>query len=130
MYKASSPGRPWQDRVLRAGVLLAAVLCSVLGGCASITNPVANGVPVRRMPPELLGEPKAGARPLPLTLLRQKPPQPYRLGPDDVLSIWVENVLGEKTQLPPTNFPEARNLPPSTGFPITIRSDGTIQLPY
>jgi len=95
-----------------------------------LTNPVANGVPARRLPPELLGEPKEGRRPLPLTLLRQKPPQPYRLGPEDVLGIWVESVLGERNQVPPVNFPESRNLPPAVGFPITIRSDGTVSLPF
>jgi hypothetical protein len=103
---------------------------TLLAGCAAITNPVANGVPVRRLPPELLGEPKEGARPLPLSLLRQRPPQPYRLGPDDVLGIWVEGVLGERNQVPPVNFPESRNLPPAVGFPIPVRSDGTISLPY
>src|SRR2546425_8793389 len=80
-------------------------------GCASLTNPVANGVPVRRLPPELLGEAKEGARPLPLTLLRQKPPDPYRLAPDDVIGVWVEGALGEKGQIPPYNFPESKSLP-------------------
>src|SRR5260370_10497636 len=94
-------------------VLLVALFCSLLCGCAAITNPVANGVPVRRLPPELLGEPKEGARPLPLTLLRQKPPQKYLLAPDDVLGIWVECALGEKNQIPSVNIPESRTLPPS-----------------
>ena len=74
---------PFSKRVPRGRVLLAALLCGVLSGCAALTNPVANGVPVRRLPPELLGEPKEGTRPLPLTLLRQKPPAAYRLGPED-----------------------------------------------
>jgi protein involved in polysaccharide export with SLBB domain len=65
-----------------------------------------------------------------LTLLRQKPPENYRLGPHDVLGIWIEGVLGERNQLPPVNFTETRNLPPAVGFPITIRFDGTISLPY
>jgi hypothetical protein len=84
---------------------------------------------VRRLPPELLSQPKEGARPLPLTLLRQNPPQPYRLGPQDLLGIWIEGVLGERTQLPPVNFPEGRALPPAVGFPIPVRSDGTVSLP-
>ena len=33
----------------------ALLLCGVSGGCASLTNPVAEGLPVRRLPPELLG---------------------------------------------------------------------------
>jgi hypothetical protein len=110
---------------------LAPLFCGLLTGCAALTNPVANGVPVRRVPPELLAVPKEGTRPLPLTLLRQKPPDTYRLGPNDVLGIWIEGVLGERNQLPPvTTLTEARNLPVGVGFPITIHSDGTISLPY
>ena len=63
-------------------IVIVSLLCGLLSGCAALTNPVANGVPVRRLPPELLGEPKEGLQSLPLTLLRQKPPELYRLGPD------------------------------------------------
>jgi protein involved in polysaccharide export with SLBB domain len=110
-------------------LVLVSLLCGLLSGCAALTNPVANGVPVRRLPPELLGEPKEGAQPLPLTFLRQKPPQPYRLGPGDLLGIWAEGVLGEPKQLPPVNFPETRALPPAVGVPIPVGSDGTVPLP-
>jgi protein involved in polysaccharide export with SLBB domain len=110
-------------------VVLASLLCGLLSGCAALTNPVANGVPVRRLPSELVGEPKEGAQPLPLTLLRQKPPQPYRLGPEDLLGVWIEGVIGEKGQLPPVNFPELRSLPPAVGHPISVRSDGFVALP-
>src|SRR5439155_18263376 len=124
--------RAAQGHAPRVPVVLVGLFCSALCGCAAITNPVANGVPVHRLPPELLGEPKEGARSLPLTLLRQKPPQSYRLGPEDVLGIWIEGVLGEKNQIPPVvNVSESRsNLPPAVGFPITIRSDGTVPLPW
>jgi hypothetical protein len=115
----------------RGIIRLAPLLCGFLTGCAALTNPVANGVPVRRLPPELLAVPKEGTRPLPLTLLRRKPPDTYRLGPHDVLGIWIEGVLGERNQLPPVvSYNETRNLPPAVGFPIAIRSDGTISLPY
>ncbi|HLJ96154.1 MAG TPA: polysaccharide biosynthesis/export family protein [Gemmataceae bacterium] len=111
-------------------IIVLAAWAGLLSGCAALTNPVANGIPVRRLPPELLGEPKEGARPLPLSLLRQQPAEPYRLGPNDVLGLWIEGVLGERNQIPPVNFPEARNLPPAVGFPIAIRSDGTVALPF
>src|SRR5438309_5112500 len=123
MDKLPTRSRSWHGRAPRVRLLLVACFCSVLCGCAALTNPVANGVPVRRLPPELLGESKEGAQPLPLTLLRQKPPKPYRLGPEDVLGIWVEGVLGERNQIPPFNYPESRSLPPAVGFPIPIRSD-------
>jgi protein involved in polysaccharide export with SLBB domain len=120
-----------ERRLCLALLRLAPLLCGLLSSCAALTNPVANGLPVRRLPPELMAVPKEGTRPLPLTLLRQKPPDTYRLGPHDVLGIWIEGVLGERNQLPPvTSITEAHNLPPAVGFPITIRSDGTISLPY
>src|SRR5438552_18317511 len=124
--------RLWQNRLLQSlvaevlrlrlhsatGLLaLAPLLCGVLSGCAALTNPVANGVPVRRLPAELLGVPREGTRELPLTLLRQKPPEPYPLAAHDVLGIWIEGVLGERNQLPPV-IPESvilRNLPPAVG---------------
>jgi protein involved in polysaccharide export with SLBB domain len=130
MDKPPSRFRTWAERIGRAGVLvLAPLVCGVLSGCAALTNPVANGLPARRLPPELLAVPKEGTRPLPLTLLRQKPPEAYRLGPGDVIGIWVEGVLGERNQLPPVQVPESRNLPPVLGFPIPIRSDGSLPLP-
>src|SRR5258708_991076 len=81
-----------------ATVLVAALLlCGTLSGCASLTNPVANGIPVHLLPPELLGEPKGNLESIPLTSLRQPPPDAYRLAPEDVLGIWIEpGILGEK----------------------------------
>jgi len=110
-------------------IVIVSLLCGLLSGCAALTNPVANGVPVRRLPPELLGEPKEGLQSLPLTLLRQKPPELYRLGPDDLLGVWIEGVLGERGAAPPISFPESRALPPAVGVPIPVRSDGTVSLP-
>ena len=34
------------------------LLAGALPGCAAFTNPTANGLPVRRVPPELLAESK------------------------------------------------------------------------
>ena len=39
------------------GKLAAVLLCGVLNGCAALTNPVADALPVHRTPPELLGKP-------------------------------------------------------------------------
>src|SRR5690242_20117125 len=124
MQQVLSRYRLGHNYAVRGGVLLIIPwLCGVLTGCAALTNPVANGVPVRRLPPELLAPSKEGARPLPLTLLRQKPPDGYRLGPDDVLGVWVEGVLGEQNQLPPIHFPETQGAPPALGVPIPVRAD-------
>ncbi|MCS6976313.1 MAG: polysaccharide biosynthesis/export family protein [Gemmatales bacterium] len=118
--------RPW-NRVSPALVLL--MFCAVLNGCAAITNPVANGVPVRRLPPHFLARPRENDQPVPLSLLRQKPPEKYILEPGDVLGVWIEGVLGERNQTPPVGLTERGRLPPAIGYPIPIREDGTISLP-
>jgi protein involved in polysaccharide export with SLBB domain len=116
---------------------VALLLCGLLCGCASLTNPVADSVPVRLLPPELVDAPrKDAAVTIPLTLLGQPAPDVYRLAPGDVLGVWIEGILGEKTVQPPVNLAapalfarEQRHLPPSFGFPIPVREDGTVALP-
>lgn len=119
-------GRPGL-RILVCAFAVAA--SSLLAGCAALTNPVANGIPVRRLPPELLGEAREDQVMLPLNLLRRKPPDTYLLEPGDVLGVYVQDFLGETGGAPPVNFPESADLPPAIGFPIPIRDDGTISLP-
>src|SRR5437867_10960733 len=94
-WRLPSRALPW------AAVLL---YCAVASGCAALGNPVANGVPVRRLSPELLGESRANLELIPLTALRQKPPDAYRLGPEDVLGIWIEGVVGVAGQPPPITY--------------------------
>jgi protein involved in polysaccharide export with SLBB domain len=116
---------------LVAALLLLAV--TALGqGCAALSNPVANGIPVHLVPPELLGESRENMLHLPLSVLKQPAPAAYKLGPGDVLGIWIEGVLGEKGQPPLARSPEtflSRALPTSLGYPIPIRASGTISLP-
>jgi protein involved in polysaccharide export with SLBB domain len=115
-------------RLLFAATLLAGAWS---GGCAAVSNPVADAIPVHRLPPEVLGKRKDEEKTIELTLLRQKPPDVYRLGAGDVLGVFIEGVLGEPKQSPPVNLPEqGSNLPPSLGFPVPVRDDGTISLPY
>ena len=113
--------------------IVLAGLLSCLSGCAAVTNPVANGIPVHRLPPDVLGRPREEEIPIPLTALRQAPPDSYRLDVGDVLGIWIEGVLGNRDQPPPVSVPSNtnnNNLPPSIGFPIPVREDGTISLPF
>src|SRR5262245_29662485 len=107
-----------------AWIALACLLAQFLSGCAALTNPVADGVPVRRLPPELLGTAKADERLLPLTLLRQKPPDAYRLETGDILGIYIEGVLGDRNQPPPVRLVEASGLPPAMGYPVPVRDNG------
>jgi protein involved in polysaccharide export with SLBB domain len=115
------PGR------LAALTLLFAV-CA-LNGCAAISNPTVDGIPVRRLPPEVFGESRETMRPIQLTALRQKPPEAYLLGPGDVLGVYIEGVLGEKGQPPPVRIPEQSNLQPALGYPLPVRENGTVPLP-
>jgi protein involved in polysaccharide export with SLBB domain len=108
-----------------------------LAGCAAITNPTVDGLPVRRVPPELLAHPKNEELTIPLNLLGQPPSKIYALAPGDVLGVYIEGVLGERNALPPVvnvspslNIgPQPRRLPPAFGFPITVHEDGYITLP-
>jgi hypothetical protein len=131
-----SPPRSAAGRRARRG-LAVALLCGVMSGCAALTNPVAVGIPVRDVPPELLGEPQAGEHPTPLYLLRRPSSDAYRLAPGDVVGVWIEGLLGPKmvTQYPPIHIPQ-RALPPergelplSLGIPFPVREDGTLLLP-
>ena len=119
------PGRPGR----RLALTLALILCGPLSGCAALTNPAVDGVTVRRLPPELQGESRAGFQTIPLSLLGQKPPEVYRLAPGDVLGIWIEGVLGERHQPIPAQGAERAGATPATGYPIPVRDDGTISLP-
>ncbi len=123
---------PWR----RAGYVVPAalMLSAIMTGCSAVTNPVADAIPVNRLPPEVLGVPRAEEKTIPLPLLRQKPMEVYHLAPGDTLGIYIENALGEKDKPPPVHFgPEnstgSAGLPPSLGYPIPVRDDGTIQLP-
>ena len=111
-------------------LIIFAAICALAPGCASFTNPVANGVPVRLLPDELLAQSREGYQTIPLTLLRQPPPDHYLLAAGDTLGVFIEGVLGEAEAAPPVNIPDSAELPPSIGYPIPLRADGTISLPY
>jgi protein involved in polysaccharide export with SLBB domain len=100
-----------------------------LSGCAAITNPVANGVPAHLLPPELLAESQEDFEQVPLAWLRVTPPDEYRLDTGDIIGVYIEGALGERDQVPPINFPQVADLPPSIGFPIPVGEGGTVPLP-
>ena len=116
---------------LGAALALLAALpgCESLGGGSLGGGYCVDAVPARRLPPTLLGRPKADQIEISKARLRQMPPEVYELGPGDVLGVYVETILGNEEDVPPVNFPEDASLPPSIGFPIPVRDDGTISLP-
>ena len=117
--------------------LAVALLCGALAGCAALTNPVADAIPVRDLPPELLGESRAGEHLTPLNLLRRPQPAAHRLGPGDVVGVWIEGLVSPRmvNQPPPIQLPqralppERGELPPTLGIPFSVQEDGTLLLP-
>ncbi len=120
----------------RLAALLLATAAAVSGGCAALTNPVADGIPVRHVPAEVLGRPRADLRPLPLTLLRQPEPDVYRLDKGDVLAVIVDGVITEKVGVggataltAPVKLPDAQSNTAATGYPFPVNDDGSLSLP-
>lgn len=116
----------------RPAGLLALALSALSAGCAALTNPVGDAIPVNRLPPEVLGGPRDGDAVIDLTLLRQPAPEVYRVGPGDVLEVFIENILGRD---PPPRPPGADPLVDAAG-PVTgrgsdvqVQEDGTVNLP-
>lgn len=106
-------------------------LASCGGGCASLTNPVADGVPVRRLPDELLGRPKSELQQLPLNMLRINEPGEYKLDKGDVLGIVADEVLTKDNQPIPVQFIQNPNSSKTAvqGLPVPVQDDGKIILP-
>ena len=113
-------------RIVAAIALAAAGLST---GCAAVSNPVADGIPVRRLPAEVLGKSKADMQPIDLTLLRRKEPDPYRLDKGDLLAIVAADLFGPENAPIPVNPPDPNNREASSGYPVPVRDDGTISLP-
>lgn len=105
------------------GLLLAVSV--VAPGCVT-------GIPARRLPRDVLGETRANTTPIDHLRLRQDPPPAHIVKARDILGIYIEGVLGggeRDMSAPPVQFPERGGLPPSIGYPIPVREDGTISLP-
>jgi protein involved in polysaccharide export with SLBB domain len=99
---------------------------SALSGCAAI-RPL-DGVPARFLPAELKGCSRENRQMIDLSYLRQQAPAEYMVDSGDVLAIYIERVLGQRDQ-PPINQPIDPTQPPTLGYPLTVRDDGTLSLP-
>ena len=70
-----------------------------------------------------------------VTLMAEKPAterigKAYLLDTGDILGVFVDGVLGKFDEAPPVHVaPAGSGLPPSIGFPVAVREDGTISLP-
>ena len=108
---------------------LAIALVVTLTGCAQWTNPVIDGIPVRRVPEEYLGVSRDAYKAVPLDLLRQRPTDSYRLDQGDILGVYIEQILGDRATPIPYRMPDQSNLPPAIGYPIPVQEGGVILLP-
>ncbi|MEW4529528.1 polysaccharide biosynthesis/export family protein [Maioricimonas sp. JC845] len=125
----TSSGTPGHSPGLTVGAVVALAGLCLLGGCAAVTFPE-TGVPVNRVPDELLAPSKDATRTINLSLLRQDQPKEHLLAPGDVLGIWVEGVFGARGDTPPVRFSTRRDdFPSSTGLPFTVSPRGTVDLP-
>jgi protein involved in polysaccharide export with SLBB domain len=138
VIRAGKPDAAWRRRVTLSPFHLVTLSLLALGGapgCAAVTNPVADAVPVRLLPPEFLAPPRDGEHTVPLTLLGQPQPADYRLAAGDVLGVYVDGFLGERTQplpmhvAPLVQVRDQRRLPPALGYPLVVQDDGKIMLP-
>lgn len=122
--------RGFRRPVLTAVLRPAAALVLLLAGCSSLHESAeVDAIPARRAPLELLAPPRSGMVELSISRLRQTPPDAYRLGPGDVLGVYIENVLGDSEQPLPVQTTADKHDTPAVGYPITVRDDGTIVLP-
>lgn len=134
-HRLAGLGKPAGCRCRQTGhvlrcLALAAVLTS-LTGCSSLVQCM-TGIPAisaHRVPREFLGRKRTDMQEITLSRLRQNPPKVYQLAPNDVLGIYIETVLGSADTPPPVNFSLDGSKPPSLGFPVPVREDGTLALP-
>ena len=120
------------DRFTRRNLILVVLLAALANGCTAVTNPVADGIPARLVPRELLATPKAGSQTIPLCALDQPQADVYRLDAGDVLGVFVDGFLGDRNQpLPVQTAPvvQEQGRPPAVGYPIRVEEDGKIALP-
>ena len=110
---------------------LLSVLVLLQSGCSLCE--ALQGIPAvaaHRVPPQYLGRPRRGMQEISMTRLRQNPPAVYQLGPSDILGVYIETVIGDSDEPLPVHFHEDGTRPPAVGYPIPVREDGTIDLPY
>lgn len=122
--------KPNQNRKQSLLLFLAFALLSVSNtGCTALFSPI-DTIPASRVPRQFLAEPQADKVPIDYSRLRQDQSDFYTLDAEDVLGVFIENVLGEFGSAPPVQIPDPNSdLPPAIGFPIPVREDGTISLP-
>ena len=95
---------------------------------AQIFRPPVNTIPARELGPGFSYRPQT--EPVAASQLRLTTKKQYFLDAGDVLGIFIDGVLGDIDEAPPVHIPSPdSDLPPSIGFPVAVRADGSISLP-
>ncbi|MGH7202196.1 MAG: hypothetical protein ACREJB_16445, partial [Planctomycetaceae bacterium] len=102
---------PGPARFLCCALLSLAAIAPV--GCAAC-RPL-DGIPPECVSDDLRGPSRSGRATIDLSLLRRSRPAHYLVDSGDVLAVYIEGVIGNRTELPPVHFPEHREAAPSWG---------------
>ncbi len=119
---------------------VAALSLSSTVGCHAITD-VHESIPASRLPRHLCVEPREGRSVFPFTALGQQKPDAHIIGAGDQLSVYVFGVIPPGTEGTPilqrTQPINQRYYPPhgsvigsTTGLPVLVDQDGTVELPF
>ena len=108
-------------------LLLVCVSVASLTGCSAFRH--IKGIPVECVPDENLALSREHRKTISQALLTQATPKEHIIDAGDVLGIYIEGVLGNAGESPPVNFPVSPEMPPTIGFPLQVRDDGTISMP-
>jgi hypothetical protein len=114
--------------LMKSAVCCLASLMLVSGSGCTLFGYI-QGIPANRLPASLLARPKNDMQEISMSRLRQVPDDVYHLGPNDILGIYIETVLGNPEEAPPVHFPEDGERAPSIGYPVPVGEDGTLALP-
>ncbi|HUQ70966.1 MAG TPA: polysaccharide biosynthesis/export family protein [Planctomycetaceae bacterium] len=120
-------GRPMIAPNAYRWLMLLGLVLPLMTGCAAF-RPI-HGVPARYVPDEFKGATRSGKRTIDLSLMRQRPNAVHLVDSGDLLSIYIEGVLPRREEQPQVYFPQNSDVPPTVGYPIPVREDGTISLP-
>ncbi len=126
---------------VQSSLLTGLATASLMGtiGCHAITD-VHQSIPANRLPRHLCPEPREGLAVFPFTALGQTKPAAHVIGAGDQLSVYVFGVVPPGTEVTPilqrTQPINQRYYPPhgsvvgtTTGLPVTVDQDGSIDLP-
>ncbi len=103
------------------------LVCAMAGGCLSIPN--SETVSPRYFKNKSQSGPRSEMEQINFVKLRMDKPAEERLGPNDVLGIYIAGITGNTDEAPPIHNIGSDTERPASGYPYMVRSDGTLSLP-